>query len=157
MTTNHLSEKEIQQFALDKFSCRKEIAEHIDLCESCRTQAATYQLLFGEIKEQQKPDFDFDVSALVLQQLARTKTVPLWYRLTLYLLSLAVIAAFGGLIYINRVYISYFFQKYIVGAASGIPVAVIGLISAPIITILIFQCLEMYRRYQRKMEVLNFY
>ena len=69
MTTRHLSETELQQYALDGAAAPKEYSEHIAVCENCRAEAMTYRSLFAAIKEQPEPAFDFDIAGLVLSQL----------------------------------------------------------------------------------------
>lgn len=67
MTSKHLSEEEIQQWALDKTKCGTEVIAHMHDCENCRAGAETYHLLFAEIKQMPNPVFDFNVPGLVLQ------------------------------------------------------------------------------------------
>jgi len=69
MTTKHLSESEIQQYATDKMSCSAQITDHMRNCRSCRDEAATYEMIFSKIKQDSQPAFDFDLSALVMNRL----------------------------------------------------------------------------------------
>ena len=46
MNNIHPSEKEIQQYALDKMDSNTVITAHIDSCSDCQTEVSTYQMLF---------------------------------------------------------------------------------------------------------------
>src|SRR5664279_2399781 len=70
----HPSEKEIQQYAIDKMDLNPAIIVHIDSCAACQAEVSTYQMIFSEIKEQPSASFDFDVRELVLSRLPKTKT-----------------------------------------------------------------------------------
>src|SRR5579864_5679711 len=74
MNNIHPSEKEIQQYVLDKMDSNPEIIAHINSCSACQAEVSTYQILFSEIKEQPSASFDFDVEELVLSKLPKTKT-----------------------------------------------------------------------------------
>jgi len=69
MTTGHLSEIELQQYALDESACAGELREHVAACDNCRTEVMVYRLLLTGIKEEPKAEFSFDVVGLVLSQL----------------------------------------------------------------------------------------
>ena len=43
---------------------------HIDSCEHCRNEVASYQLLFSAMTEQSAPAFDFDLSASGIASIA---------------------------------------------------------------------------------------
>src|SRR5579863_10058685 len=73
MSKGHLSETDIQQYVLDKTGCTQNVIAHMNDCGQCLAKAETYRLLFLQIKEQPKPVFDFDVSALVLPQISPAK------------------------------------------------------------------------------------
>lgn len=91
MKTTHLSDHEIQQYALAEHSSSAQNILHMEQCQHCRKAALAYQLLFEEIKQQAAPSFDFDLSHHVLSQLPPPKTKPVF---GLYLL-FAVLAFFA--------------------------------------------------------------
>ena len=74
MVIKHLSDDEVQQYAVDKSNCEKRITEHIHVCDECRSKADVYQLLITGIKQQPLAAFNFDLSASVLQLLPAQKT-----------------------------------------------------------------------------------
>jgi len=149
MRTEHLSEIEIQQYVWDKANCETGIIEHIETCENCRAEAATYQLLFSAIKEQQKPAFDFDLAGLVLPQLSPAKPKPSMDIFLVCLLAFAVLGSIGIPVYLYREYFTKVF--------TGIFPMAMYLILITTVIILIFQGIEMYKKYQKQMDALNFH
>jgi hypothetical protein len=148
MITKHLTEEEIQQYALDRSDCETKVIEHIHSCEECKLKAAAYQLLFTGIKEQPQPSFDFDLSELVLEQL-RPSESKMPDSFLVYLLSFVVILLAGTLLYI--------FRGYLLNLFVGITPLLIYLIVATAIIVLAALCVDMYKTYQRKMRQLDFY
>ena len=73
--TPHLTEEEIQLYAMVHQNAEPRIIDHIANCENCRERAAMYKFLFYEIKEQPAPVFDFDIAGLVLPALEPVKTI----------------------------------------------------------------------------------
>ena len=72
MSKAHLSAEELQQYILDKPECSPEDIAHVDSCPDCQAQVAAYTLLMKELGQQPTPVFGFDVSSMVLPQLAGT-------------------------------------------------------------------------------------
>ena len=105
MVTKHLTDDEVQQYAIDKLNCEKRIVEHIHVCEKCRSKVEVYQLLITGIKQQSQPAFDFDLSKMVLQQLPSPKTSIANDNALIWIFSFMGLAFLGGAIYL---FISYF-------------------------------------------------
>jgi len=70
MSGAHLSAEALQQYILDKQGCTPEDIAHVDSCPDCQAQVAAYTLLMAALSQQPAPKFGFDVSAMVLGQLA---------------------------------------------------------------------------------------
>lgn len=149
MTTGHLSEMELQQCALDKSGCTKEVREHMEACESCQAEAEAYQLLFSGIKEQPKPVFDFDVSGLVLAQMPGAKTRVSRFGFPAFFLAVLVCSTIGIPLYL--------FRKNIWNMFSEISSLFMYTIVVAAIVIVVFRIIGMYKKYQRQMKALNFY
>jgi len=96
MKTTHLSEDEIQRYALAEHSRSAQSILHMEQCPQCRTAGLDYQLLFEDLKQQAAPAFDFDLADQVLSQLPAPKTQPVF---SLYLIFsvLAFVALAAGL------------------------------------------------------------
>jgi hypothetical protein len=157
MIDNHLSDGDIQQYVLNKAGCTMSIITHMHDCEYCSAKAETYKLIFSEIKQQPKPIFDFDLSAAVMEQISPEKPKFSLNSLPGFVIILSALAAIGVPSYLYKAKIIYFFKTYILGITSGISSIVIFLIGITFLIFLIFQCIEMYKKYQRKIDDLNFY
>lgn len=147
MITGHLSDTEIQQFVLDRSNCASHIIDHIQLCDSCKAEADAYRLLFPAIQQQPAPAFDFDLQKLVLSQIAKLKPKPALSRgfvFLLILISVSFTAVAGWLfsVYLNRYTIFTSMAVYLTVTVTA--------------TFLLFQGIEMYKKYQKQMDALNF-
>jgi hypothetical protein len=147
MTTEHLSEQEVQQYALDRSCCGKKLAEHVEACAYCQANAEAYLQLFSVIHEQPKPFFGFDLSSLVLQQLPNAKSKFSLNGFLIYLLVFASISVIAVPFYL--------FRKNLSNMFTGVLPMTIYLILISALTILVFQSFEMYRKYQKQMNILN--
>jgi hypothetical protein len=148
MNNIHFSEKEIQQYALDKSTCRPELIHHIESCPSCMKEVKNYQLIFTEIKQIPAAAFDFDLSGLVLGQLP--KPAP-------YLTADRFIAGFLVIFICCCVGIPFIlFRLYLLNMFSGIPPFFIYAIIISVSAVLIFKILDMYKKFHRQMQLINF-
>ena len=148
MTNDHLSDTGIQQFVLNKSGCGSDIIDHIHVCDSCKAKAEAYQLLFSAIQQQPTPAFDFDLQGLILSQIAQSKPKPVPDKVLVLLLifmSASSIAVAGWL-----------FGDYFLNMFTGITSIVIYLTLTVAVTFLLFQGIEMYKKYQKQMDALNF-
>jgi hypothetical protein len=148
MTDKHLSEDAIQQYVLDKPGCEPGITGHVEACEHCRTSVATYESLFSGVRQQSKPEFDFDLSGLVLAQLPRRKPRFAPGIVLAPLLALTICGAAGVPLYLFRKDLSWLF-------AGVLPMAMY-LILITAVTFLAFQLMEMVRKYRKQMKALNY-
>jgi hypothetical protein len=149
MKAEHLSEMEIQQFALDKTGCEKHIADHMERCDECIAKAANYQLMFSGIKHQLKPAFDFDLTELVLTQIPETKP---GFSSSLFFFYFIVVITMGSIGIAG-----YIFREYLFKLFTGILPMIMYLIILISLAILVFQGVEMYKKYQDRMRSLNSY
>lgn len=146
MVTKHLTDDEVQQYVVDKASCEKLIAEHIYLCEECRTKVEVYQLMIKAIKQQPQPTFDFDLSKMVLQQLPSPRNTIANDKALAWIFPFMGIAFLGGVIYLFQSYFDLF---------EGIKTIFIYLIAITAITVLVYLLIDMYNKYQKEMKVLD--
>ena len=148
MVTKHLTDDEVQQYAIDKLNCEKRIVEHIHVCEKCRSKVEVYQLLITGIKQQSQPAFDFDLSKMVLQQLPSPKATLANDNALAWIVAFMGIAFLAGVIYLFQSYFDLF---------EGIRTIFIYLIAITAITVLMYLVIEMYKKYQKEMKVLDLY
>lgn len=145
----HLSDEEIQQYAMDRSKCKAEIIEHFYLCEECQNKVADYQFLFTAIKKQPKPSFDFDLSESVLSKLPQTK--PAWRPDSFFIYLLVLAGTF------LTVTLFYIFRRDLPGLFAGITPLLTYFILTVAATVLAVLGIDMYNTYQKKMNTLDFY
>ena len=148
MVTRHLTDEEVQQYAVDKANCETRIDKHIHLCEECRSKAEVYQLLVTGIRQQPQPAFNFNLSELVVQQLPSPKEKSS-DRLLLWVLLLIGIGFIGA--------IFYYFEGSFVYLFSGIAAIFIYLIIITALTIIAGLFIAMYKKYDSEMKLLDSY
>ncbi|MBS1948176.1 MAG: hypothetical protein JST47_10450 [Bacteroidetes bacterium] len=158
MTNNHPSEEIIQQYVLDNPGCGADAVSHIYCCAVCKAKADAYEMLFNGIEEQPKPAFDFDLPGAIMQKVPLdTEPSMLRENIPTFLMSAAVIAAAGIAGYFYRPDVVAFCRKNLLSILSGVPKGVLYLLITPVLAILIFQVIELFKKYQKKINNLNFY
>jgi hypothetical protein len=149
MTNKHLNDTEIQQYILQKTNCDVDIIKHIQHCTNCKVKAEQYKLLFEGIKQQEKPVFNFNLADLVIKQLPgpqlTTSNDKSFFKLVVFiaLFSLSMVFCFLG--------------NNLLNLFLGMTPILIGIIITTGISLLLFLCVDMYRKYQAQMRALNFY
>jgi hypothetical protein len=157
MINNHPADADIQQFVLDEKSCEADTIAHIHSCESCISKAENYRLLFSEIEKQPKAVFDFNLAELVIPQLAVPEKINPKNYFSVYLIACCILAAISVTGYFFRASITIFYKKYFPNISSGLSKNILYLLLSAALLILIFQSIEMVKKYQRKIDDLNFY
>ncbi len=148
MNTIHPSEKEIQQYTLDKSDSYPEVIAHIESCSECQSEVLTYQILFSEIKEQPAAAFDFDLQELVLSKLPKPH---------MQLSTDDAIAGFLVIFTCSCIGIPvYIFRKFILNTFIDIPPIFIYSIIISTTGILIIKIISLYKKYLKQMHLLNF-
>jgi len=149
MTNKHVNEIDIQQYVLLRDHCDENIIEHIEYCEHCKLKAAQYKFLFEAINQQEKPAFDFNLAALVMKQIPQPKTAASAENSFIYFIALMVIV----LVVVS----GYLLRNIFISSFPGITPMLTYLIITAVVSLLIFQGFDMYRKYQQQMKALNFY
>ena len=145
----HLTDQEIQQYALDMTDDELMIAEHIGLCEECKAKIEIFQLMIRGIQQQQTLTFDFDLSESVLAQLPSPRKNFSFDNVMTCLLVIVCILTTAAAVYIFRSFISSIF--------AGITSLVMYLILITVISLLSVLSIEMYISYKKKMATLDHY
>ena len=148
MVAKHLTDVEVQQYVVDRQHCEMRIVDHIHVCGDCKLKAEIYQSVVKGITLQPQPTFDFDLSELVVQQLPSPKekaSDSLLLRL-LFLIGMAVIGA--GV---------YFFEGSFVYLFKGVAASLIYLIVITAGTVCIGLFIDMYKKYNNEMKLLDSY
>jgi hypothetical protein len=148
MKENHISDLAIQQTVFDQQACDPLIFDHLLSCETCRMKADFYRNEFARLKEMPRPAFDFDLGGLVLEKLKAKRTISWRASQILYVLLFltgVIMAAY------------WIFGKYLHQLFTGFTYLMVYLLLAALVTFLGFQIMEIWRKYQHKMDALNFY
>ncbi|RYU94220.1 hypothetical protein [Emticicia agri] len=147
MKNKHLTDEEIQLYALDADACAPALVAHIQHCAHCQQEVLTYQLLAEGIKTQEKAVFDFDLADLVMEQLPQPK--PTSDRPILYMI--------GGIMAVMIVVMGELFGSSFIGLFAYAQPILIGLVLTATIALTAFLGIDMYQKYKAQMKALNYY
>lgn len=148
MVTRHLTDDEVQQYVVDRQHCEMKIVEHMHLCGECKLKAEIYQSVVTGIKQQPQPTFEFDLSGLVVQRLPSPKQKAS-DRLLLWTLIFIGVAFIGICI--------YFFEGSFVYLFEGIAAIFIYLIIITAVIVFGGLFIDMYKKYNKEMKLLDSY
>ena len=148
MVAKHLTDDEVQQYVVDRQRCEMKIVDHMHLCGECKLKAEIYQSLVTGIKQQAQPTFSFDLSSLVVQQLPAPKENGSERLLIRLLLCVGIAVIGAGL---------YFFEGSFVYLFKGVATSLIYLIVITAVTVCIGLFIDMYKKYNNEMKLLDSY
>jgi hypothetical protein len=169
MNGEHSSDLELQQYALDPSGCAKEAIKHIQACEKCLKETASYEMLFTRIKDQPKAAFEFDISSLVLKQIPKklpqletsqmashAQSQPAGARKNVWGFSLVtlLLVSFSACMIGTSLFL---FRKNIWNMFAGISQLFMYLTLGASAIVVLFRIMNMYRKYQEQMRTLNYY
>lgn len=148
MINEHLSEEDLQIFAIGQQLQDTEMIQHIESCTSCREQVAVYTLLLTGIKELPAAGFNFDLAAAVLNNIQPIKT-----RASTNIFNSVVPASLSALLVAISLYV---FRKNILNLATGISLSFLLISVFACIGIIGFKVVELYHKYDQQIKKLNF-
>jgi hypothetical protein len=137
---DHLSEMEIQQYALEGENCPEGIRAHINACETCAVKAANYRLIFTEVSRAPLPELPVLPSTFVLPVLQKKAPSPLFLPL-----------AAAVIIFVP----CWLFRKPFLYATEDIPAAVLYLVLAALLFIGGLRAVGMVMRHRRLLKNLD--
>ena len=143
MITAHLTDAEIQLYVGEPEVTSEQLKIHIHDCVNCQTRAANYRLLFNGIQDQAKPQFNFDLSTLVLEQLPEPRRAFPWAAI--------IVSGFSVLLISLS---AIFFWPIMDAVISSAPMVLIATAVTAAVVILIFQALEMVKNHQKQIHTL---
>lgn len=145
MITAHLTDAEIQLYVAEPETTSDQLKIHVQNCTDCQTNIANYQLLFNGIHDQAKPQFDFDLTNLVLEQLPEPKPAFPWAAVLISVFSVILIALS-----------TVFFWSYMKAIITGASTVLVATAITMAVVVLIFQAVEMIKNHQKQLNaVLN--
>ena len=148
MTNKHLNDIEIQQYILEKTNCDTDIVEHMQHCTNCEAKAAEYNLIFDEIQQQAKPIFNFNLADLVVAQLPKPQPKVAKEKWVFYFIIFIAVFSVCAIFYL--------FGNNLQNLLFGTKPILTGLIITTVAILLVFLCIDMYRKYQAQINALNF-
>jgi len=144
MTSIHLDENTIQQYAITGVLAGEEQTHHFLHCNHCRGRAAAYKELLAGIKAQPAPAFDFDLPALVMQKIPAKKAAIPWR-------AVLVIAGLLGVISL----VTYNLRAVFGVIFEGLSLTAASLIFIAVISVLIFQLVDVVNKYHQQTNALD--
>ncbi len=148
MTNIHPHEEEIQNYISDSNN-NLEVIEHILHCKSCSLKAEEYKHLFAEIHQQETAAFKFNLTKLVMEQLPQPKPKFSVDKYLNHTIVSAIVMLCLGLLFFLAPLLSNIF--------STIAPILIYLITTVVVCVFVAFFLDMYRKYQKQMNIINFY
>ncbi|NHA06926.1 hypothetical protein G7092_24190 [Mucilaginibacter sp. HC2] len=143
MITAHLTDTEIQLYVAEPETISDQLKTHVQNCVDCQTNIANYQLLFNGIHNQAKPQFDFNLTNLVLEQLPEPKRAFPWAAVLISVFSVMLIAS-----------LALFFSSYIEATITSVSTVLTATAITAAVVILIFQGVEMVKNHQKQVHTL---
>lgn len=143
MITAHLTEAEIQLYVTEPEAISRQQAVHLENCPACQSRAFNYALLIKGIQDTPAPKFDFDLSALVLEQLPAARNSFPWAAILIPALSVLLVAVSA-----------LFFWSAIVKVIQDLSGIMFAAAAAGALVIVIFQVIEMLKDNQKSMDTL---
>jgi hypothetical protein len=144
MTMVHPSDTEIQQYVLQEDTCGPDIVGHIATCKTCIARAENYGVLFSAIKEVPLQRIEFDVSGMVSRAFPEPKKSFSLSDPFIYVVSFAAFALIGIL--------AWMYNKDLL---RGVTTIEIFMLLVPTAGIVIWQCCDMYKKYQKQITALG--
>ena len=78
MKQQHLSENELQQFALEQQPPDPKLAAHVHHCANCAAAIANYRAMFSALSTMENPAFNFALEKQVLARLYYSSAGKCW-------------------------------------------------------------------------------
>lgn len=147
MKNQHLTDTEVQEYVVQNDNCNTYITEHIQQCENCKLKAEQYKVLLEGINHIEKPVFDFSLVDLVIEKLPVKESANYnenWF----YFFITAIIA-------VPTFIIIHLFGNNVLTLLSDITPIIIGLSITTVACVFIFLCIDLNRRFQKRMNALN--
>jgi hypothetical protein len=144
----HLTDAQIQQFVFDQTGLGDDRTIHIQNCAACSRRVEEYRLLFAEVKMLPEAAFDFNLGAIVMEQLPRPSMSPKEDKTLVY--------GFVIICFLSALVVFYFFGKELVALFGRMESLLTAFIVTTALCVLVVLVIDMYRMYQKKMKALNF-
>ena len=148
MTNTHPNENEIQNYILDD-SSNSELFEHMLHCKNCSSKADQYKQLFAAIHRQEAAAFEFNLTKMVMEQLPLTSSKFSFDKYFNHIIAAVVFIVCLGLL--------YFINPLLTNMLSNVTPILTGLIATVVACISAGSFLDMFRKHNEQMGVVNLY
>ena len=150
MTARHATEQEIQLFVLERENLLKGSLEHILSCPDCIQQAEEYRMIFQTVSSLPRPQLDPALSGQVWRQARAENTTGVARRVPgVIVLGLPALLAIAVPVIIYR--------NFLFRVAGTMSVTFFVIAGSAVLTLLVFQGMDTWRQYRKKLDTLNFY
>lgn len=143
----HLTEQQIQDYAIDPAAASPGIARHVRSCAVCREQVEGYVFLFQGISEQPQVIPDKQVTDLVMSQLRPYPSGK--FKRSVPAVLLIILGVFFALVIVRE------FGPYIIDLFSGIVPLIIYLLLITVGTSGVVLCFDLYTSYRSGINRIN--
>jgi len=140
MITKHLSDTEIQNYALRNTDYEAAIMTHVTQCNVCRQKVVEYQQLFKGIEAQDKAEFDFDLAEVVSRAIKPKRRFSLFIYFPVFL-ALALLALV--------------FYQFALSGVNIISDPFIAISCVATIMVIVVQNAGLFKNHQKAMDLLN--
>jgi hypothetical protein len=140
MITKHLSDTEIQNYALQNDGYNTAITVHVTQCNICRQKVVEYQQLFKGIESQDTAEFDFDLAEVVAQAIKPKRRFSLFIYFSVFL-ALALLALV--------------FYQFALSGVNIITDPFIAISCIATIMLIAVQNTGLFKNHQKAMDLLN--
>jgi len=147
MINEHLSEEELQTFAMEQQSRDEKMIQHIESCTSCREQIAVYKVILSGIKEQPAVSFNFDITDIIINQLQPVKT-----KASASIFSSVIPGLFAAMLVTISLYI---FRKNFLNLSTEISATFLVISVITCISVIGFKVIKLYHKYNQQIKKLN--
>jgi len=148
MKTMHLSDSDIQRFTFDLSKCDSEIIKHVHTCDVCKKRVESYQSISKSIQDQPTPVLEFNLTEMVLDHLPSSHEKPTAINYLIYSLIMACLGVVC--------FVLYSFKDALIDLFSYTSTIVNYFIMSVAILVLIDLGLDMYRSFNKKLDLLNY-
>lgn len=144
MNNGHLSEERLQIAGLENELLSEAERLHLQHCDACRLQAASYKQLFAEVQSAPHAAFDFPLEEMVMAGLPETRKRRSLPSLAWIFIALATGA---GLFWATK--------KYLLTLVTGVLPFTLYTSVLSALAIFVFLAADMYRRYQQIFRIVE--
>jgi hypothetical protein len=143
MITAHLTETEVQLYVAEPDALGHQQLAHVAGCPLCRAKAANYTQLFNSMQHLPKPAFDFDLAALVMEQLPAPKRAFPWAAIMIAALAAGVVAV-----------AAVCFGEAMAATLNAVPGVLLAVATTGALMILMFGIVEMFKEHQKRIDAI---